>query len=218
MAPKNTTSVWFIRHGESTSNAGAVSSDRSAPVLTEKGLVQAKNVSLKILLRPELIVVTPYIRTHQTAQPLRERYPDAPCETWDLHEFSPLSDNNYINRTQVQQHSTMQAFWERNDPEYVDGAGAESFSAMTQRINEGLTRLRKRTEKFIVVFAHGDILQTLRLLLGKPEASLRAIMKSMPYYMEHSPIDNGAIIRVEMDTQSMRIHQDDFKIIENQNP
>lgn len=208
------TDVWFIRHGESLANAGEVAIDRGSTALTEKGQEQAKNASLKILSRPDLIVVTPYIRTHLTSQPLRGRYPDVPCETWDLHEFSALAEENYINRTWAQRTPLMQAFWKRNDPDYVDGTGAESFSAMTRRISTGLSHLRERKEKFIVVFAHGYIIQILRLMLGKPELSLKALMKSVPYYMEHSPIDNGAIIRVEIDAQGMRIHEEDFKNLE----
>jgi broad specificity phosphatase PhoE len=206
--------VWFIRHGESMSNAGEVAVDRGSTPLTVKGQEQARNVSLKITQRPDLIVVTPYIRTHLTAQPLRERYPDVPCETWDLHEFSALSEDNYINRTWMERTPMMRALWERNDPEYVDGAGAESFSAMAGRINTGLSRLRERKEKFIVVFAHGYIIQTTRLLLGKPELSVKEVMKSIPSYMEHSPIENCAITRVEMDERGIRIHEEDFKNLE----
>jgi probable phosphoglycerate mutase len=214
MSQDHTTNVWFIRHGESMANAGEVAVDRGSTLLTGKGQEQAKDVSLKITTRPDLIVMTPYIRTHQTAQPLRERYPDVPCETWDLYEFSALSEDNYINRTWAQRTPLMRAYWERNDPEYVDGTGAESFSAMTQRINAGLARLRERPEKFIVVFAHGYIIQTTRLMLGKPGLPLKALMKNVPYYMEHSPIENSAIIRVEMDAQGTRIHEEDFKNLE----
>ncbi len=206
--------VWFIRHGESRANAGEVAVDRGSTMLSEKGQAQAKDVSLKVVSRPDLIVVTPYVRTHQTAAPLRARYPDVPCETWDLYEFSALSEENYINKTWVQRHPAMQALWERNDPDYVDGAGAESFSGMTQRISTGLTRLRGRPEKFIVVFAHGYIIQTLRLMLGKPGVSPKALMKSVPHYMELSPIENGAITRVEMDAQGMRVHEEDFTNLE----
>jgi broad specificity phosphatase PhoE len=206
--------VWFIRHGESTSNAGEVAVDRGSTVLTELGQEQARNVSLKIDQRPDMIVVTPYIRTQQTAQPLRERYPDVPCEIWDLYEFSALSEDNYVNRTWTQRTPMMHAYWKRNDPASVDGTGAESFLAMTGRISAGLSRLRERKEKFIVVFAHGYIIQTMRLMLGKPGVSMKSLMKSVPYYMEHSPIDNGAIIRVEMDAQGMRVHEEDFKSLE----
>lgn len=205
------TDVWFIRHGESLSNAGEVAIDRSSTKLTDKGWEQASAAALQVNRQPDLIVVTPYIRTQQTAQPLRERYPNAPCETWDLFEFSALSEENYVNRTWTQRTPMMRALWERNDPEYIDGAGAESFSGMLGRITTALARLRTYKDKFIVVFAHGYIIQTTRLLLGKPGLSVKEIMKLIPYYMEHSPIENGSILRIEMDEKGMRIHEEDFQ-------
>ena len=208
------TDVWFIRHGESMSNAGEVSFDRSSTLLTEKGQEQARAVSLQIPTRPDLLVVTSYIRTHQTAQPLQQRYPDVPCETWNLHEFSALADDNYVNRTWIQRHPAMQAFWDRNDPDHVDGPGAESFSDMVERVNAGLARLQSRKEKFIVVFAHGYIIQTTRLLLGKPEFTRKELMKNVPYYTRHSPVENCSITRVTMDARGTSVHEEDFKSLE----
>jgi broad specificity phosphatase PhoE len=185
--------------------------DRGSTKLTDKGLEQAKAAALKITKQPDLIVVTPYIRTQQTAQPLRERYPNVPCETWDLYEFSALANDNYVNRTWIERTPMMRALWERNDPEYVDGPGAESFSGMLKRITTALERLRTYKDKFIVVYAHGYIIQTTRLLLGKPGLSPKDLMKIIPYYQQHSPIENGSITRVEMDAKGMRIHEEDLQ-------
>jgi broad specificity phosphatase PhoE len=206
--------VWFIRHGESMSNAGEVAIDRGSTVLTEKGAEQARNVSFKVTARPDLIVVTPYVRTTLTAKPLLERYPDVPRETWDLHEFSALSEENYLNKTWQDRRPAMRALWELNDPEYVDGAGAESFSGMVGRINTALTRLQARPEKFIVVFAHGYIIQTTRLLLSQPELSLKSLMRSVPYYMNHRPIDNCDVIRLTRGPDGFSVHEEDFKVLD----
>jgi len=206
--------VWFIRHGESMSNAGEVAKDRGSTILTEKGIEQARNVSLKITARPDLIIVTPYVRTTLTAKPLFERYPDVPRETWDLHEFSALSEENYINKTWEQRGPAMRALWQRNDPEHVDGEGAESFSALVGRINKALTRLHARPEKFIIVYAHGYIIQTARLMLSQPELSLKSLMRSVPYYMQHSPIDNCQVVRLTRGAASFSVHEEDFKILD----
>jgi probable phosphoglycerate mutase len=203
--------VWFIRHGESMANAGEIAIDRGSTVLTPKGHEQAKAASLRVTKRPDLIVVTPYIRTQLTAQPLRVRYPDVPCETFDLYEYSALSEKNYVGRTSLQRTPQMKAIWERNDPYYNDGPGAESFSDMVGRIMAAVERLRTYKNKFIVVYAHGYIVQATRLLLGKPGLSAKEIMRLLPYYMEHSPIENCAILRVEMDHKATRIHEEDFE-------
>ena len=206
--------VWFIRHGESTSNAGEIAFDRGSTVLTALGTEQAQGASLKVTQRPDLIVVTPYIRTHLTAAPTQARYPGVPCETWPLQEYSALAEEKYIGRTWMYRRPDMLALWERNDPHYVDGAGAESFSAFVGRIQEALNRLAARPEKFIVVFAHGYIIQTMRLMLGKPGLSLEELMRSVPFYTQHSPIENCAVIRVEMDARGTRLHEEDFKGLE----
>ena len=203
--------IWFIRHGESMSNAGEVAVDRGSTKLTDKGWEQARCAALKVTRQPDLIVVTPYIRTHQTAQPLREKFPNVPCETWDLFEFSALSDENYLTRTWMQRTPMMRALWERNDPDYNDGAGAESFSDMLKRINTALERLRTYKDKFIIVYAHGYIIQATRLLLGKPGITHKKLMELLPYYMEHSPIENCSVTRLESDGQILRVHEEDFQ-------
>jgi len=194
-------------------NAGEVAVDRGSTVLTPKGQEQAKAVALRITKRPDLIVVTPYLRTQQTAQPLRQRFPDVPCETFDLYEYSAIADQNYVGRTSLQRSPQMKAIWERNDPDYNDGPGAESFSEMLNRIKSAVQRLRTYKNKFIIVYAHGYIVQTTRLLLGKPGLLDKEIMKLLPYYMEHSPIENCSILRTEMDAKETRIHEEDFQTL-----
>lgn len=212
------TEVWFIRHGESTTNAGAVSKDRSSTELTELGREQAKAVSLLIPSAPALIVVTPYIRTHQTAAPLRARYPHSPVEEWPLQEFSALADENYSNRTWVERIPLMKAYWEKSDPHHIDGPGAESFAQMVARVQAGFKRLHARPEKFIVVYAHGYILQVVRLLLVQPYMQMAELMQEMYQRTKTSHIENGTIIRLIKSTDGFHIHADDLKDMQDKGP
>ncbi len=212
------TDVWFIRHGESTTNAGEVSKDRSSTTLTALGHEQARAASLAIPKAPDLIVVTPYIRTHQTAAPLQGRFPQTPREIWDLQEFSALSEENYNNRTWTERIPLMQVFWERNDPDYVDGAGAESFIAMAGRVQTAFTHLQTRKEKFIVVFAHGYIIQTARLMLAYPGLPASELMRRLSHSTRNSHIDNGWIMRVHRDAQGLRVHEEDLKGLKTESP
>ena len=90
------------------------------------------------------------------------------------------------------------------------GKSAEHVVTLTA-VDAG--RSCKHTEQFIVVFAHGYIIQTVRLMLGKAGLSLPALMKSVPYYTEHSMVENCSVTRVEMDAAGMRVHEEDFKIL-----
>lgn len=203
--------IWFIRHGESTTNAGEISKDKFSTQLTALGHEQAEAVSGKIPRAPGLIIVTPYIRTQQTAAPLQRRFPQTPLEIWDLQEFSALGDANYINRTWTERIPVMQDFWEQGNPDFVDGAGAESFSAMTGRVRTALEKLQQRDESFIVIFSHGYIIQTVRLMLSHPDLQEKELMRLLAHSTRTSHIDNCAITRAVRRAETLRLHAEDLK-------
>ena len=57
----------FIRHGQSTGNAGIPCNDLALLELTELGWQQAREVAASWTEIPSLIVTSPYLRTQQTA-------------------------------------------------------------------------------------------------------------------------------------------------------
>jgi len=59
----------FIRHGQSTGNAGIPCHDLSGIELTELGRRQSREVTASWAEAPDLIVTSPYLRTQQTAPP-----------------------------------------------------------------------------------------------------------------------------------------------------
>jgi broad specificity phosphatase PhoE len=62
--------IWLIRHAESAANAGAVTSSPETIPLTEKGLQQARRVAAWFDKQPDIIAVSRYMRTQQTATPI----------------------------------------------------------------------------------------------------------------------------------------------------
>jgi broad specificity phosphatase PhoE len=70
----------FIRHGESTGNAGVPCHDLATIELTERGQEQARAVAASWTEAPALIVTSPYTRTRQTAAPTIARFPGVPVE------------------------------------------------------------------------------------------------------------------------------------------
>src|SRR3546814_8146983 len=70
----------FIRHGQSTGNAGVPCDDLGAIELTELGQEQAREVAASWTQAPALIVTSPYTRTRQTAAPTIARFPGVPVE------------------------------------------------------------------------------------------------------------------------------------------
>ncbi len=159
--------IYMIRHAESVSNAGARTSSHGGAVLSEDGKKQALALAEKLNFQPDLIVVSPFVRTQQTAAPLLEKYPETPVEIWPVQEFSFLDAERCNNTTQEERLPWVEAYFARNDPDYVDGRDAESFNQMLSRVDDMLTRLRKQRKRNVVVFSHGNFMRAVMLCLHK---------------------------------------------------
>nr|WP_199159172.1 histidine phosphatase family protein [Pedobacter sp. ASV2] len=158
---KNIKNVWFIRHAESVANVGLPTSDFGEIGLTIKGFEQADTLAHGINKTPDLIVVTPFLRTQQTAKALIEKYPNVPTEIWPLQEYQFLAQQYCINSTIKQRKPHVDDYWQKCDPEYVQGDGAESFAQFRNRVIKGINDLERRSERFIIVFAHGHVIRAI---------------------------------------------------------
>ena len=210
------TTVWFIRHGESLSNAGHVVANTHDVELTDLGHRQAQEVSAAFDTAPDLVILTPYLRTHQTAAPLLQKFPDVKKEIWPLQEFSCLSPDKYNNTSSEQRLPHVAAYWDRCDPEHIEGPGAESFNQMSERIETALARLQQAPQDFVAVFAHGWIMQTLRFLLARPAFTAQERMQGVAEYIyeERSPIANGQIVRLSATPGGIILSEKDRAIFE----
>lgn len=151
----NLREFWFIRHGESESNAGMpTSSDDSTP-LTKKGIAQSAHVAAKITTAPDLILVSPYLRAVQTANPTMLKFPEIPSETWSIQEFTYLPHRLYNGTTSRQRAIPSFRYFFRADSAAVLGTGGESFNQFIGRINHTLHMLKEREEMVTLIFGHG---------------------------------------------------------------
>lgn len=181
------TEFWFIRHGESESNAGLPSeSDQSTP-LTTKGLLQADHVASHLSEPPDLFVVSPYFRAIQTAEPTISKFPDTPVQTWSIQEFSYLSHQQYQNTDSKQRGVLSRNYFKQANPDLVLGDGGESFHHFIERIESTLERLHNSSEKFIILFGHGWFMRATLWYLYKHQSDKKqekefkaAIQNSMP--------------------------------------
>jgi broad specificity phosphatase PhoE len=153
------TTAWLIRHGQSESNAGLATTHPGASVLTALGHEQARRLAEHLPHAPALIVTSPFIRTQQTAQATRERFPGVPCEEWPVHEFNNLAPAVYNGTTLSERIPYATAYWERCDPDYVAGEGAESLAELMQRVRVMERQLRAFENGVVAVFSHGLFLR-----------------------------------------------------------
>jgi broad specificity phosphatase PhoE len=183
--------VIFVRHGESTGNAGVPSFDLSKLELTQAGHDQAAAVAASWKDRPDLIVLSPYLRTHLTAQPTIERYPDVPVEVVPMEEFTYLEPSRWNGTSRAERLPHIEAFWETADPAYRDGPGAESFDTLLGRVDRTLKRLESLPANALVyAFSHGQFMQALRVTLSHPTWTARQKMAHFWPFNAKFPILN----------------------------
>lgn len=169
------TEIWFIRHGESESNAGLPSSSDLSTPLTSKGVDQAHHVADYLKNPPDLFILSPYLRTQQTAAPALLKFPDTPIQIWPVQEYSYLSHHQYRNTTSKDRRGLSRSYFEEADPDKVLGEGGESFHQFIGRVNVVISSLQAAEEKKIIIFGHGWFLRAMlwQLYQAQPNEKFR---------------------------------------------
>ena len=194
--------IWLIRHAQSRANASKDyrADNFSVPSvqLSDLGLKQAEGVINYFDTAPDLIITSSYIRTKQTAKHLIKKYPYVPQEEWDIHEFTYLSLDRCFNTSFGERKPLVDAYWERNEPNYKDGEGAESFVDFTNRTSRAIKTLKTRKEKFIVLFSHEYTISLVKYLLERnPKQITPKEMREFREYFLTNRVGNAS--RVEVD-------------------
>jgi broad specificity phosphatase PhoE len=190
----------FIRHGESTSNTGLPSADVAKPGLTERGWEQARQLGTSWTETPALIVVSPFLRTQQTARPTQERFPSIPVEQWEIEEFTYLEPSRWNGTVRSERLPWIEAYWQAEDPDYLDGPGAESFATLLRRAEAALRRLRALAghADIVFLFSHGQFMQAVWVTLLYPEASDQ---EKMHYFLQGGDLpsfQNASLLQLEL--------------------
>lgn len=169
----------FIRHGQSTGNAGIPSDNLATIALTDLGKDQARQVAADWIERPSLIVTSPYLRTQQTAAPTIARFPDVPVEVWPIEEFTYLQPSRWNGTSSAERMPHLEHYWTSADPAYCDGEGAESFNALLHRCETALARLAAMPAGSLVyVFGHGQFIQAARAIVIDRDKDSHAKMRA----------------------------------------
>lgn len=197
------TTIWFIRHAESKANAGLPTFLPEGIELTAKGFKQAEQIAHAFTEEPRLIVTSSYIRTQQTALPSIERFPECHQEEWPVHEFTYLSPSRNQHTTIEERRPLVCEYWERQNPFYVDGEGAETFFDFMSRVQSIMEHLAHFEEDFIAIFSHEQfILAVLWTLLFGPTSAdnARSCMKRFRSFLKLFSMPNGSIVQIQLQT------------------
>jgi 2,3-bisphosphoglycerate-dependent phosphoglycerate mutase len=211
------TRIILVRHGQSVTNAGGRAADQVSNALTELGRAQAIRFAERIDCKPALIVVSPFLRAQQTAEPLRRRFPDVRVEEWPIQEFSFLNPALHRGTSELDREPHAVAYWQREDPAYADGPEAESFTLFLDRAREMIRLLADRqlaTKGCIVVFTHGYFMQAVRMVLLFPSATDAELMANFQRFHLLNIIQNIDSLELEVREGRIRLigsaHQTDF--------
>jgi broad specificity phosphatase PhoE len=185
-----TAEIHLIRHAQSEANAGGATSDPSAIPLSDCGYRQAIEFSHTVTQRPDLIITSTFTRAIATATPTIARYPGVFVRTENIGEFTYLSPLRCANTTVAQRRAWVDAYWQRSDPTYVDGDGAESFADLIDRVRIEVCKL-KMERGLILVFGHGQVMQAMRWFIENPTLSITPpLMTAFRAYDVSHPIQN----------------------------
>jgi broad specificity phosphatase PhoE len=155
--------TWLVRHGQSTSNAGLPAVGHGDVPLTELGHRQARDMASRVDRQPDLLIVSPYLRARDTAQPILDRWPGTPCETWPIQELTYLSPARCTGTTAETRRPWVTEYWKQCDPDYLDGADAESFRSFMARLDAFHRRLSAMEGGFAIAVGHGQFFHAYRM-------------------------------------------------------
>ena len=121
--------IYFVRHGQSTANAGGVTMAHAEIPLSDLGRRQADLVAELLDVEPVLLLSSTYVRAIDTARPFSEKTgcPITPHPL--LHEFSALDAGLIEGMVTAQRRPMAEAFWDQADLDLRHGLSGERLTA-----------------------------------------------------------------------------------------
>lgn len=212
--------VWLVRHCESMANAGHVTKDPSSIPLTELGEKQAELLLRSFPTAPNVIITSPFLRTQQSSIHIRNKFSQVPHMEWPVQEFSYLCLKKYQNTSIAQRQPAVKEYWEKCDPAYCDGDGAESFSDLIDRVYETLENINARSENFLAIFTHGQFMKVFWWMIKTSNIIFRndtVRMKSAKRFINEIDIHNGTILKLkEIGNNKWDIQLENLQSVDNQ--
>lgn len=152
--------VYFVRHGEAEGNVSHTFQTHHTP-LTDQGHIQASLVAARCAkLNAQALLVSPMLRTQQTAAPIAEAT-SLQIETLEsLHEV--LHASSMAGKSRMDENG--QAYLQNLEQILLDGGrfeDAENFEDVLLRLKTTMEVLENRPEERIIVVTHGRFMKSL---------------------------------------------------------
>ena len=216
--PRNRTrSIFFVRHGQSSSNAGALSVPHAEVPLTPLGHAQSAAVATLLPPAPRLILTSPYVRAQQTAVPYCTRCGLQAHPADLLHEFDAFAFHLIAGMTGEQRRPVTAEFWGKADPLLRTGSDKENFTEFAARVQAFEHIVLPVLPPETVIFGHGTWIALLvwRLLGFNPQAEHG--MRRFRSFQQGLAMPNASIWRVQQTGSGERWHahvqEDDIRTV-----
>ena len=196
-SPAHTRSIFFVRHGQSSSNAGALSVPHAEVPLTATGHAQAAAIAPLLPAAPALVLTSPYVRAQQTAAPYCARCGAAAQPVALLHEFDAIAFHLIAGMDGDARRPVTAAFWAKSDPLHRTGADKESFVQFACRVRAFVHHLLPALPHGTVAFGHGTwIAMLIWLLLGFDPLQEHG-MRRFRSFQQGLPMPNASIWHIQ---------------------
>ena len=190
--------IYFIRHGESVSNAGGVTMEHHAIPLSDKGILQAQLVADTLAIKPSQVLTSELIRTQITAQPYCDKHQVNFQINPLLNEIHAVSYELIEGMMGQQRRQIAQQYWSEGDIHKRMGKQADTFTEFRDRV-DGFINEMPNLENNTVIFGHGIWFGLLTWKLLGFEVIDNLTMKAFRRFQSGLPLANGIIYRLTCD-------------------
>lgn len=146
--------IFYLRHGESTANAGGITLPNPEIPLTQKGQQQAIAVSELLPINPSNIITSEFLRTKHTSKPYSEKYKILSKSYCELNEFTAIDHSLMEGMIGKQREKIVDLYWKEANPQKRFGEKADTFEEFQYRVID-FKKILSNLENGTVVFGHG---------------------------------------------------------------
>ena len=188
--------LYLIHHAQSAANAGGTSlPDREIPLSTE-GARQAAELACRLPANCRAFI-SDMRRTHETAAPYCARHGVRPEILPCLNEFSYLPFAAVQGLDASARKPLAEAYWQRADPHFRAGGGADTFAEFDGRVSDFLHRAWPVLPHGSLLFGHGIWMALLAWRLSGNRAETGADMAAFRAFQSSLHIANASVWRLD---------------------
>ena len=185
--------VYFVRHGQSSSNAGEVSVPHAEVPLSALGEAQSIAVAPLLPARPALVLTSPYVRARQTAAPYCARCGVQMHDVDLLHEFDAIAFHLIEGMKGEQRRTVSAEFWGKADPLLRTGEDKETFTEFASRVRAFHDIVLPVLPNETVIFGHGTWIALLIWLQLGFNPLVERGMRRFRNFQQGLPMPNASI-------------------------